>query len=1409
MTDQPFGNANPLLPQDDSGSSVPPQSGQESGWVTPKNAILPGSLPNAPSAHVPVPTDAYPQQPGGWFVPPEATVRVSAIIQSERERRMGEINQQMDAVGGVVGSPSNVAGTPNPTPPPSTQGSSSSRLSAMTDLERQLAAGKPSEPAVSEPATEPQAEVKAEVVAEVKPEVKAEAEQPALAYQGAGGQGGMSLQGVVDLTPATPVADSPDVKADALPVASEMSATITSAQEATPAEPAAPVAEKPSLAQRFDEVEGSVQRLRRRYTAGGLTRDQLKEELRKLMILDDDGAWWMIGLETDNWYKFNGKDWVADTPPGQMPKAAAAPAGPKPPLTFAKQDLEASPVPKKVSMVDEGGTVVGKWASRLDAEENAPAVGTPAGVQPYDGGLTVPSKPVQSGDLTVASAPVSAGGSPRLAPPSPSIPAPAGNSALSTARNIPQQGGATPTSPAAGPLQPNYGPPPSGLLEDRQRLGGCLITAALGGMFMVLALTICGVAGSVLWYTSVINKYTTQIASLGANVDAASQSVRFYDSKGNQLYQLNDPNLGARINVPLDQISPYMVHATVSTENERFYSDPGFDILGIIRAVLQNVTGSSGTSSGASTITQQLTRARVLDPSTAYATTFTRKIEEIFVSSEIARKYSKSQIVEYYLNTFYFGNLAYGVEAAANVYFRKGAKDLNLAEASILAGLLQAPAVYDPATNPQGAIDRAKTVRRLMLEAGCIRMEHAPYNQAPFCVRQTDIDSAVVQIAQTEAGVATYQPPRATVKYPHAILYARTQLENLFGQDALYSSAFNVYLTLDPQLQDAAEAAVRDGVARLASQRASNGAALTVRPSDGAILAMVGSADYYNDAIDGQVNVVLAPRQPGSAIKPFVYLAAFEGRADSGLYWTPATVIWDVPSVFAPNNYTPTNYDNRFHGPHSLRSSLANSYNVPAVKALDFAGVDHFIDVSNRVGLSYPLTTPQQAGLAAALGATEVRMIDLVHAYAVLASGGVSTDFYIIDKITRRVGGSEEAVLDFKTTLRQPEQVVQPGYAYLLTSILADNAARVPAFGNGSALVLRNGHLAAVKTGTTNSYRDSWTVGYTPDVVTGVWVGNSDGTPMGNVAGSLGAAPIWNQIMVAALANYQPKQFPMPNTIQQLTICADFGTQDSPTCTSRIAELFASSNPPPPASNVVASAQIDTFTGLLANANCPEYVKNVTYLNITDQTAITWLNNDPNGQAWATARGLTLPLSTPPNGECPPGQARPIVKLTSPQGGAQVSGLLEIFGQVQFPALNRYQLEIGIGQQPSAYAVVDGPFGVERPQNSFLGRLDTSRVPDGIYSLKLWAVDSQGRFVEVIVPVYINNTTPIIATAPPPAFPTQPPFNQPTPTSPFFVQPTETPGFFFPTVEPTPIIIISDPIAPTEPISIFPPTPGP
>jgi membrane peptidoglycan carboxypeptidase len=580
---------------------------------------------------------------------------------------------------------------------------------------------------------------------------------------------------------------------------------------------------------------------------------------------------------------------------------------------------------------------------------------------------------------------------------------------------------------------------------DLKKWMGCLLRMLILGLFGGACVLLAGA-------TVVLYEYYSVAATLPSVDDLkgrASQfeTTRILDRNGNVLYEITDPKAGRRTYIPLSKISPYVLAATIATEDKNYYSHPGFDPLAILRAFWQNYQNEGETVSGASTITQQLARNLLFTPQERQERTYRRKVREALAAAEITRRYTKDEILELYLNEFFYGNRAYGIEAAAETYFNTTAEKLTFSQAAFLAGLPQAPGVYDIYTNREATLKRFQQVLVLTYEAskeqGCIRVSNSPQ---PIC-----IDSATALAAYDEILKYDFKLPEVVMRYPHWVTYVQEGLESLYDAQTIYKSGFTIYTTLDPALQEEAQRILKSQVANLVANHATNGALVAIRPATGEILAMVGSADFYNEAIQGQVNMATSPtRQPGSSIKPFTYLAAFEKG------WTPATLIWDVPSEFPPSGnpldprepYKPVNYDGRFHGPVTVRTALANSYNVPAVKTLQFAGIyddpntaqhEGLIGMASRLGITS--LTRNDYGLSLTLGGGEVSLLEMTSAYGVIANGGLRMPPYAISKILDLTG---QVVFEYQPN---SEQVIRPEHAYLISSILSDNNARAPMFG--------------------------------------------------------------------------------------------------------------------------------------------------------------------------------------------------------------------------------------------------------------------------------------------------------------------------------------------------------------------------
>ena len=915
-----------------------------------------------------------------------------------------------------------------------------------------------------------------------------------------------------------------------------------------------------------------------------------------------------------------------------------------------------------------------------------------------------------------------------------------------------------PTSRQVSPQLPKYLPPTEPNTTPRipfyRQRGtmGCFLRGLIASVFALLVIGL--LMGSYFIYRYYLIAST--LPDVGTLRDRASQfqTTRILDRNGQLLYELLDPTAGRRNYIPLEKISPNLIAATIATEDKEFYTNPGFDPIAIVRALWQNYV-TSGQGGGASTITQQLARALLLSPEERSQRTVNRKAREIILSAEITRRYAKDEILELYLNEIYYGNLAYGVEAAAETYVGKSAKELTLGEAAFLAGLPQSPAVYDIYTNPDGTLIRQQQVLVLMFDLSntqnCIAVSNS---DTPVCV-----DPTVATQAANEMKAYSYRPPSFDSKYPHWVNFVRSQLEEKYDAQTIYRSGFVVYTTLDSVMQDKAQQLVTDQVAAMVDSNAHNGALVAIRPSTGEILAMVGSPDFNNAEIAGQVNMATSPtRQPGSSMKPFTYIAAFEKG------WTPSTLIWDVPTQFpdgANPPYEPRNYDGTFHGPLTVRTALANSFNIPAVKALEFIGIyddpntpekEGMIGMAEKLGITS--LTRNDYGLSLTLGGGDVSLIDMTSAYSVFANGGQRMPPVAILRITDFAGN----IID-EYAPKAGEQVIRAEHAYLISSILSDNEARAFTFGRHSALNLS--FPVAAKTGTTNDIRDNWTMGYNPDLVTGVWVGNADYTPMTNSSGLSGAAPIWGQFMefaVPYLTNGAPTSFNRPAGIMDRIVCRISGTEPSNACESQYTEIYASAQPPLPAGkDLVRRVKIDKWTGLEASEACKGPSSEELVMNVTDKWGRDWLGTG-EGQFWLEDNGLPRNPIYAPDRECSANDPQPIVEINLTDAQVITSTTLEIKGSAAADSgFKKWILEYGLGGEPGSWSVLsesDNPV-----KDGTLFTWDLTAIPNGIVTLRLTLV---GDKAEVDKRVTLNLSLP--TATPPPSTPTETPSPTPTPT---------------------------------------------
>ncbi|HEX6291528.1 MAG TPA: transglycosylase domain-containing protein [Herpetosiphonaceae bacterium] len=751
------------------------------------------------------------------------------------------------------------------------------------------------------------------------------------------------------------------------------------------------------------------------------------------------------------------------------------------------------------------------------------------------------------------------------------------------------------------------------------------------------------------------------------------ETTRIYARDGQTLlYEVFDA--GQRTVVPLDQVPWAVKAATIAVEDADFFDNPGVDLRGIVRALWLNRQGTI--MSGGSTITQQVARNVLLPPEERAEQSYDRKIREAILAFHLSRQYSKEQVLSFYLNEVYYGNMAYGIEAAAQSYFGKPARELDLPEATLLAGLVQSPSELNPLNAPDAAKARQRIVLDLMVKQGRISRQQA--------------DAAY-------AAPLTLRPSTVDIRAPHWVFYVLDQLEQQYGADLLRRGGLRVITTLDPAIQSLTEEVARARMAELQARDAHNAAVVVIDPKTSEIVAMVGSVDYNNAAIDGQVNVTLAPRQPGSALKPIVYAGAM--MQPNG--WTPATVIWDTP--LNVNGYQPMNYDNRFHGPQRLRQALANSFNIPAVKALQFIGVDAFLDLAHSMGIT-TLQERERYGLAVALGAGEVKLLDLATAYTTFANAGRARPAVSILRVATNHG---EVLYSYKPPTGT--QVLGPygdAIAYLITSILSDNDARTPMFGPNSVMRLKDDRPAAVKTGTSNDFKDSWAVGYTPDLVVGVWVGNTDNTPMQEVAGSNGAGTIWREIMERTHEGKPPEQFERPPNVKEAQICRSTGVIANG-CADAITELFVDGAQPKPQPGQYITVTVGGDGSCLATDFTPQ----------SERRQKTFLVAPPEARGWRGEQPPTQPCAAPSAaGTQTPASPDVVAAIESPAAGMTVGSTISIKGS----AAGAYTLFYGAGAQPTSWTTIaSGPGGVA---HGLLGMWNTDALPSGIYTLQLEVV---------------------------------------------------------------------------------------
>mgnify|MGYP001057884761 FL=1 len=860
------------------------------------------------------------------------------------------------------------------------------------------------------------------------------------------------------------------------------------------------------------------------------------------------------------------------------------------------------------------------------------------------------------------------------------------------------------------------------------RLALILILGTLGSFVLMAGLA----AGSVFTiYTSFAQELPPAEEIQRRSLDTF-ETTRIYDRTGEHLlYEIIAPDGGRRTWISINELPQYLIDAVVVMEDKNFYDETlytnffGVNVEGVARAIWGELTGEF--LGGGSSIPQQLVKLTLFDTFEERADrSYLRKIKEMVLTIELMRqnqgREGRDRILEAYINNIFYGNMAYGIEAAAQTYFGKSARDLTLAEAAMLVPLSNAPALT-PLSAPEDAKERQEMVLDRLYLAGYVSAEEA------FAAKQETLVVA---------------PASVDMQTPHWVLYVRDLLEKQFGAEAVYGGGLQVITSLDVDVQAEAERIVREHVGELGEQLKFDNAAVVVQDVKTAeILAMVGSLDYRNEEIDGEINMAVSPRQPGSSFKPFVYATAFAQG------YTPATMVMDIPVSFPnpPNeNYEPLNYSKTFHGAITLRYALGNSYNIPAVIMMDKVGVTPVIDTAHAMGIE--TLTGSGYGLSVALGGSEVRLVDMVYGFSVFANDGTmlgvpkeaedvkpgyrQLDPVAILRVTRANGEELYRYL-------QPEarHVISPQVAYLIQSVLSDNQARSSAFGAYSALTLGD-RPAAVKTGTTNDFHDGWTVGFSPQYAVGVWTGNANHDPMAEGAdGVRTAGPIWNQIMTYLHEGLPIEPFDRPEGIVTATVDTVSGKLPTEYSPATRQEVFIEGTVPTEPDDMHVPIQIDRTTGQLATPYCPPEEVETTVFTVYPAEAADWVAEEG--------------LPQPPTEMCSahgPSYADQDVALISPRAYQSVGGVVTITGNARAGSQERFWLEVGAGTNPVQWMPVTGESG-ERVDNNVLGMWDTASL-DGPHTLQLVVIDGGNRRT-VSVPVVVDNQAPSVRIASPSA----------------------------------------------------------
>ena len=891
------------------------------------------------------------------------------------------------------------------------------------------------------------------------------------------------------------------------------------------------------------------------------------------------------------------------------------------------------------------------------------------------------------------------------------------------------------------------------------------LIAALAGIG-VIALAVAGATGYGVYrsYANGIKPPDEVIAS------QPSGGAQIFDRHNNLLYEYVDDRSGLRSPVKLEDVSPWMIAATISTEDASFWSNSGVNPRGIARAGLEALhlrSADASNTTGGSSITQQLVRNVYIPFADRSQRSYKRKLKETIYALELSKRYSKNQLLEWYLNQISYGGLYNGVEAASQGYFGKHAKDLTLPEAAMLAGIPAGPSRYDPINHPQAATNRRNEVLRLMHTREQVEITDADGQKSPATRIQVNDDRTTVDATDAAFYLSTLAPlniakQRFPVQAPHWVFnQIQPQIEKLYGHEALVRGGLRITTTLDLDLQNKAQAALENWISQFEEQsNAHNGAMVAIDPRTSEILVYVGSRDYFNVDIEGSNDNASALNSPGSTLKPFTYSAAFER-----LGWGPGTEILDTPISFPDGDktFTPRNPSGDFHGPISAHDALGNSLNIPAVKTAEYVGIDNVAAEYKKFGMTG--LDGRGFGPSITVGGIDVKLVDVTYAYSVLAAGGImrgvpttqvldagnrKLDPVSILQVTRADGTVLYPTTEDHRVKVQEEKVVEPQTAYQITSILSDPSAFCITYGCGALSI---GRTWGVKTGTSEPFVNShaigetWTYGYTPDLVAGVWAGNADNSPVQNILSTSISYRAVRDFMIEALAATPAREFDKPPGLSVIDTCTPSGLKATDACGRKVKNLLPDATAPKKDDDWWRSVKVDIRDGLLATELTPsQFVQQRFGLAIPES-----IQGFARSQAeeWVTYLNAQAAPTDKSTGKAP-------VRIDSPKQGEHVKGIVPITGAADSADFVAYRVEYGVSTVPLEWKLIAR--STQKQPNGGLGLWNLSGMADGIYTLRLVLEDAKrgelSTFITVIVGKGAAVPTPTKPTGQPTARPT-------------------------------------------------------